>query len=122
MRRAYSGEGELMSNFHKSDFAERLIVARIRAGYTMQSAAKLVGITPQAYMKYEHDKSMPNSSTLVAFCRAFDCSMEWLLHPTPLDFHSTELAPQGLHAKYWVRAAIAELKNQGLICSALSKD
>lgn len=70
-----------MSEFQFSDFAERLIVARCRAGHTMKSAAALVGITAQAYMKYENDKSMPNSGALLKFCKEFDCSMEWLLCP-----------------------------------------
>lgn len=104
-----------MSVFQNSNFAERLIVARCRAGHTMKSAADLVGITPQAYMKYEHDKAMPDSGKLIKFCREFDCSMEWLLHPAPLDFMSTEVAPNGRHAKYWAREVIAELKEQGLL-------
>lgn len=98
-----------MSIFQWSDFSERLIVARCRAGHTMKSAAALVGITPQAYMKYEKDKAMPNSGSLMTFCREFDCSMEWLLEPAPLDFQSTNQCPQGRHAKYWIREALDEL-------------
>ena len=98
-----------MSDFQASDFSERLLVARVRAGHTMRSAADLVGITVQAYHKYEHDKSMPTSASLLKFCEAFGCSMEWLLYPAPLDFLSTDTAPEGRHAKYWVRAALNEI-------------
>lgn len=104
-----------MSVFQESDFAERLIAARCRAGHTMKSAGALAGLTAQAYMKYERGKAMPNSRTLITLCREFDCSMEWLLHPAPLDFHSTDTAPQGRHAKYWVREAVAELRETGLL-------
>lgn len=98
-----------MSDFMASDFAERLLVARCRAGHTMKSAGALVGISAQAYLKYERDTAMPTSKALLAFCEAFDCSMEWLLDPKPLDFQSTETAPQGRHAKYWVREALNEI-------------
>lgn len=91
---------------------ERLRVARARSRHTMRSLGDLVGVTPQAIKKYEDDVMMPNSGVLVKLCRELDVSIEWLLDG-PLDFYSTESAPQGRHAKYWVREAIAELKEIG---------
>jgi transcriptional regulator with XRE-family HTH domain len=79
----------------------------------MRDLGAAVGITAQAVKKYEDDKSMPTSKRLIDLCEALDVSLEWLLAGEPLDFHSTETAPQGKHAKYWVREAIAELKEAG---------
>lgn len=90
-------------------FGERLRVARARARLTMVDLARECGCTPQAVFKWEQDKAMPNSSKFLKLCEALDVSAEWLMDAAPLDFHSTERAPQGRHAKYWVREALAEL-------------
>lgn len=37
------------------------------------------------------------------------------MDPEPLDFQSTARAPQGRHAMYWVREAIAELREIGYL-------
>lgn len=94
---------------------ERIRVARARARMTLRDVASECGVSPQAVKKYEDNDMMPNSTAFLAMCRCFDVSAEWLMDTTPLDFHSTDHAPQGRHAKYWVREAIAELKEQGLI-------
>ena len=93
---------------------ERLRAARGRARKTLREVADACECTPQAVGKWEDDTAMPTSGKLVALCRLLDVSMEWMMDG-PLDFHSTSEAPQGVHAKYWVREAIAELKEQGLI-------
>lgn len=87
---------------------ERFKVARARAGYTFQAVADLCGVTPQAVHKWEDGRAMPSSSRLLCICAAFDCSIEWIMSGDPLDFHSTDKAPQGRHAKYWVREAMDE--------------
>ena len=94
---------------------ERLRVARARQRMTLRDVAEVIGVTPQMVKKYEDDKSMPSSSVFTALCRCLDVSAEWLIDGTPLDFQSTEKAPQGRHAKYWVREAIAELRELGEI-------
>ena len=66
-------------------------------------------------MKWEHDRAMPDSRKFIKLCALLDVSAEWLIDGTPLDFHSTEVAPQGRHAKYWVREAIAEMRELGLV-------
>ena len=93
---------------------ERLRAARGRARRTLRDVAHVCECSPQAVEKWEDDTAMPNSRKLLAICRLLDISMEWILGG-PLDFHSTEAAPQGVHAKYWVREAVAELKEQGLL-------
>ncbi|NOD65767.1 helix-turn-helix domain-containing protein [Ruegeria sp. HKCCD6109] len=94
---------------------ERLRVARARAQLSMADVAKECGCTAQAVMKWEHDRAMPDSRKLLKLCGLLDISLEWIMDPDPLDFHSTERAPQGRHAKYWAREAIAEMRELGLV-------
>ena len=94
-------------------FGERVRVARARARMTMAQLGDVMGVSPQMVLKYENDKSMPSSSALGKMCKALDVSLEWIMCPDPLDFRSTETAPQGRHAKYWVREAVAELRESG---------
>ena len=94
---------------------ERLRVARARARLSMSALGAVCGCTAQAVKKWEANEAMPSSSKFIAICAALDVSAEWLIDGTPLDFHSTETAPQGRHAKYWVREAIAELRETGVM-------
>lgn len=94
---------------------ERLRVARARARMTLRAVGDAVGVTPQAVKKYEDDEAMPRSSVFIALCKTLDVSADWLMDATPLDFHSTETAPQGRHAKYWVREAVVELRELGYL-------
>ena len=96
---------------------ERIRVARARARLTLRDVASKCDCTPQAVKKWEDDQSMPDSRKFLAICRELDVSAEWLMAPEPLDFHSTETAPQGRHAKYWVREAVAEMKELGILHS-----
>lgn len=90
-------------------FAERFAAARGRKGLTLRDIASACNVTPQAVKKWEDGLCYPSSGALIAFARMADCSVEWLMDYRPLDFHSTDEAPQGRHAKYWVRAALEEL-------------
>lgn len=93
---------------------ERLRAARGRSRKTLRDVAQACGCSAQAVKKWEDDTTTPASSKLIILCRILDVSMEWMLGGK-LDFHSAERAPQGVHAKYWVREAIAELKEQGIL-------
>lgn len=94
-------------------FAERFAAARGRKGLTLRDVATACNVTPQAVKKWGDGICYPTSGALVAFAKMADCSVEWLMDYRPLDFHSTEDAPQGRHAKYWVRAALDELQAAG---------
>ena len=94
---------------------ERLRVARARAMLSMADVARECGCSAQAVFKWEHDKAMPDSRKFIKLCGLLDVSPEWLMDGEPLDFHSTERAPQGRHAKYWAREAIAELRELGFL-------
>ena len=101
---------------------ERLRVARARAKMSMADVGRECGCTAQAVMKWEADKAMPDSRKFITLCRVLDVSAEWLIDGSPLDFHSTETAPQGRHAKYWVQEAIAEMRELGLVVPIAAKD
>ncbi|MDT8329059.1 MAG: helix-turn-helix transcriptional regulator [Roseovarius sp.] len=93
---------------------ERLRAARGRSRKTLRDVAQACGCSAQAVKKWEDDTAMPSSSKLITICRILNVSVEWLFDG-PLDFRSTGRAPQGVHAKYWVREAIEELKEQGIL-------
>ena len=99
---------------------ERFRVARSRHGHTLRDVGEACGVTAQAVMKWEQGKAMPSSKALMSFCALVDCSLEWLLSDEPLDFHSTEKAPQGRHAKYWVREALEELVENPRVFAAIA--
>ena len=90
-------------------FAERVAAARGRKRLTLRDVANACDVTPQAVKKWEDGVCYPSSGALIAFAKIADCSVEWLMDYRPLDFRSTAEAPQGRHAKYWVRAALDEL-------------
>lgn len=94
---------------------ERLRVARARARMTLAAVADACGCSAQAVKKWEDNIAMPDSRKFIALCRVLDVSSEWLICADPLDFHSTESAPQGRHAKYWVRECITELRESGYL-------
>lgn len=96
-------------------FAERLRAARGRSKKTLRDVSAVCGVSPQAVKKWEDGSAMPDSRRFIALTKLLDVSAEWLFDPTPLDFQSSETAPQGRHAKYWVREAIAEMKAEGLL-------
>ncbi|WP_323008491.1 helix-turn-helix transcriptional regulator [Paracoccus sp. (in: a-proteobacteria)] len=89
-------------------FGERFRVARARAGFTLAEVGKRCGVSAQAVKKWEDGVCYPASSSLMVICHEFDCSVEWLMCSDPLDFRSTDKAPDGRHAKYWVREAMDE--------------
>lgn len=94
-------------------FAERLRAIMGARRMTLRALANVCGVTPQAVKKWRDGTSMPSSRQFLAICEACDCSCEWLFARTALDWQSSEDAPQGRHAKYWVREAIAELREIG---------
>jgi len=99
---------------------ERFRVARTRHGHTLKDVGAACGVSAQAALKWEQGKAMPSSKALMAFCALTDCSPEWLLSGDPLDFHSTESAPQGRHAKYWVQEALAEIMGNPRLIASLA--
>jgi transcriptional regulator with XRE-family HTH domain len=96
-------------------FPERLRALMGANRITLARLGAECGVTPQAVKKWCDGEAMPSAKALLAISRFAGCSIEWLMDPSPMDWHSAEHAPQGRHAKYWVREAIVELQQQGLI-------
>ena len=96
-------------------FAQRLRCVMGVRQLTMREIGEACGVTAQAVHRWVHGAAMPPASALTTICGLGGCSMEWLLYPHFLDLESTSDAPQGRHAKYWVRETIAELKEEGLL-------
>ena len=62
-------------------FAQRLRLARRRAGLSMRALAERMSpkVTAQAISKYEAGKMLPSSSVLVALAKALDVSLDFLM-------------------------------------------
>jgi len=94
-------------------FAERLRAVMGARRLTLRSIADACGVTPQAVHKWRNGSAMPSSRQFIKICEICDCSHEWLFASSHMDWESSDEAPQGRHAKYWVREAIAEMREQG---------
>lgn len=94
---------------------ERLRVARARVKLSMADVGRECDCSAQAVKKWEHDEAMPDSRKFIRLCGLYDVSPEWLMDGSPLDFRSTHKAPQGRHAKYWIREALDEMISEGLV-------
>ncbi|MCI8717326.1 MAG: helix-turn-helix transcriptional regulator [Lachnospiraceae bacterium] len=60
-------------------FNERLKIARKNAGKTQKETAEAIGMTPNAYQKYELGTSEPNLTKLVFLADMFNVSLDYLL-------------------------------------------
>ena len=60
-------------------FGKRLREARISKKLTQQYVADILGMTVNAYQKYEQSERHPSLETLVKIADLFDVSTDWLL-------------------------------------------
>lgn len=60
-------------------FNERLKIARKNTGKTQKEIAEAIGMTPNAYQKYELGTSEPNLAKLVLLSDMFNVSLDYLL-------------------------------------------
>lgn len=60
-------------------FNERLKIARQNTGKTQKETAIAIGMTPNAYQKYELGTSEPNLAKLVILADMFNVSLDYLL-------------------------------------------
>jgi len=63
-------------------FAERLKEIRIAKGATQKAMAEHLGITEQAYQKYEYAMREPNHETTIKLADFFDVSTDYLFGRT----------------------------------------
>lgn len=96
-------------------FAERLRAIMGAKRVSRKALGNVCGKTPQAVQRWCDGSAMPSSGDFIKICNFLGCSHEWLFSQYHIDWESAELAPQGRHAKYWVREAIAELRMEGLL-------
>lgn len=70
-------------------FPERLLKLREEKNLTKTYMGKLIGITRQAYSKYEEGKSEPDMKTIAKLASFFGVNAEYLMgetdDPTPVD-------------------------------------
>lgn len=64
---------------------------RIRNNLTVEQVAKKLDVHPNAVSRWENEKSEPKASSLMALCRLYDCSPEYLLDMTD-ERHATAVA------------------------------
>lgn len=76
-------------------FNERLKIARQNAGKTQKETAEAIGMTPNAYQKYELGTSEPNLAKLVLLANMFNISLDYLLCRD--DFINSHEAPSVKH-------------------------
>ena len=55
---------------------------RARNGLTVQQVADALGVHTNAVSRWENEDSEPSSRNLIALCRLYDCSPEYLLDMT----------------------------------------
>lgn len=60
-------------------FAKRLRAARMSCKFTQQYVADTLGMTVNAYQKYEQSERFPSLDTLVKLADLFNVSTDWLL-------------------------------------------
>ena len=60
-------------------FGERLKTARKNSGKTQKETAEAIGMTTNAYQKYELGTSEPNLYKLVSLADMFNVSLDYLL-------------------------------------------
>lgn len=60
-------------------FSKRLRQMRMERGFTQQSMADLLGVTLNAYQKYEQAERNPSLDCLVLIANILDVSIDYLL-------------------------------------------
>lgn len=63
----------------KSTMAQRLKTLRAEYDLTQAEVAKKLGISQQTYSKYENSSTLVDSDTLIALCKLYGVSADYLL-------------------------------------------
>jgi len=69
---------------------ERLKRARAASGLSMEKLAREVGVSANMIKKYEHNKSMPNSSKLLTLAQALGIQAEYFFRPINCQLNDLE--------------------------------
>ena len=61
------------------DFAKRLKMVRQESGLTQKQVYEKLGISANGYASYEQGRTEPSVHTLIALCKIFDVTADYLL-------------------------------------------
>ncbi len=64
---------------------------RLERGYSIQEVASSINVHPNAVSRWETGKAEPTSSNLLALCKLYECTPEYLLDMTE-DKNATAIA------------------------------
>ena len=62
-----------------NDLAIQFKKIRIEKGFTQKQIAEGIGVTEQAYQRYEYGKVVPSALVLLALADFFDVSLDYLV-------------------------------------------
>ncbi len=57
-------------------------IERVRNGYTIKEVGKLIGAHPNAVSRWESGATEPTANNLIALCKLYGCTPEYLLDMT----------------------------------------
>ena len=79
---------------------ERIIQARKQAGLTQEQLGERLGVSRQAVSKWESGQANPDVAYVMAMCRLFDVSADWLLFGKEISptLSEPEIVPQNTKA------------------------
>lgn len=60
------------------NFAERILKLRTDAGLTREQFCKETGLSTRSLQRYEYGEREPTLSTLIAFAKFYDVSLDYL--------------------------------------------
>lgn len=62
-----------------NDLASQFKKIRIEKGFTQKQIAEGIGVTEQAYQRYEYGKVVPSALVLLALADFFEVSLDYLV-------------------------------------------
>lgn len=67
------------------DFLEKILSLRKSRGLTQEQLAEKLNVSRQSVSKWESGQAIPELETIVALCRVFDITTDYLLKPSEMD-------------------------------------
>lgn len=72
------GSAEWYSKHEGEPFPEKLRLLRWTFGATQKEAAKMIGVSPSALIKYEGSSLSPSIGVAIKMAKAYGVSLDWL--------------------------------------------
>lgn len=67
------------------DFSDKILSLRKNRGLTQEQLAEKLNVSRQSVSKWESGQAIPELETIVALCRVFDITTDYLLKPSEMD-------------------------------------